>query len=92
MKMTKTEKFMAGLIAGVVAGGVAAMLIAPKPGKDTRKIVGGGTNAAARQAAHYIGAVRNRVRKSPSDVPASSPPENATPESPATENYAGQLG
>ena len=90
--MTKNEKFLAGLVAGVVAGGVAAMLLAPKPGKDTRRVVGKGTAAAARRAGHYIGSVKNRIRKNRSDVPVSSHPENGAPQNPTTENYAGQLG
>ena len=90
--MTKNEKFLAGLIAGVVAGGVVAVLLAPKPGKDTRRVVGGRTSAAARRAAHYIGTVKNRVRKNRSDVPAQSPSEDVTSQNPTTENYAEQLG
>ncbi len=90
--MTKNEKFLAGLIAGVVAGGVVAVLLAPKPGKDTRRVVGGRTSAAARRAAHYIGTVKNRVRKNRSDVPATSQSENVASQNPTTENYAEQLG
>lgn len=95
--MTKNEKFLAGLVAGVVAGGVAAMLLAPKTGKDTRRVVGGCTNAAARRAGHYVGAVKNRIRRNRggeerSDVPASSDSENGAAQNPTTENYAEQLG
>lgn len=90
--MTKNEKFLAGLVAGVVAGGVAAMLLAPKPGKDTRGVVGGRSSAAARRAGRYIGAVKNRIRKNRSDAPVSSHSENVTAQNPTTENYAGQLG
>ncbi len=90
--MTKNEKFLAGLVAGVVAGGVAAMLLAPKPGEETRRVVGGRTGAAARRAGHYIGAVRSRIRKNRSDVPASSHPEDVTAQNPSSENYAEQLG
>ena len=90
--MTKNEKFLAGLVAGVVAGGVAAMLLAPKPGKDTRGVVGRGTSAAARRAGRYIGAVRGRIRKNRGDVPVSSHSEDVTAQNPTTENYAEQLG
>lgn len=90
--MTKNEKFLAGLVAGVVAGGVAAMLLAPKPGRETRRVVGGRTSAAARRAGHYIGAVKSRIRKNRSDVPVSSDTENVTTQNPTAENYAEQLG
>ena len=90
--MTKNEKFLAGLIAGVVAGGVVAVLLAPKPGKDTRRVVGGRTSAAARRTAHYIGTVKNRIRKNRSDVPAQTQSEDLASQNPTTENYAEQLG
>ena len=90
--MTKNEKFLAGLIAGVAAGGVVAVLLAPKPGKDTRRVVGGRTSAAARRTAHYIGTVKNRIRKNRSDVPAQTQSEDVASQNPTTENYAEQLG
>ena len=90
--MKKNEKLLAGLIAGVVVGGVAAMLLAPKPGKDIRRVVGARTGAAARQAGHYIGAVKNRIRKNRRDVPAPSQSEALASQNPTTENYAEQLG
>ena len=90
--MTKNEKFLAGVVAGVVVGGVVAMLLAPKPGKDTRRVVGGYTSAAARRAGHYIGAVKGRIRKNRGDVPVSSHSEDGTDQNPTSENYAEQLG
>jgi gas vesicle protein len=37
--MTTGNKFAAGLFAGALAGAVAGMLLAPKPGKETRHII-----------------------------------------------------
>ena len=37
--MVNTNKLVTGLIAGVAVGAVAGLLFAPKPGKDSRKIV-----------------------------------------------------
>ena len=42
--MVKTNKLVAGLIAGVAVGAVAGLLFAPKPGKDSRKIVASRTD------------------------------------------------
>ena len=37
--MTKNNTFVTGLIAGTVVGAVAGLLLAPKSGKETRKIL-----------------------------------------------------
>ena len=37
--MAKTNKFLTGLIAGAVIGAVAGVLLAPKTGKETRKLL-----------------------------------------------------
>ena len=42
--MVKTNKLVAGLISGVAVGAVAGLLFAPKPGKDSRKIVASRTD------------------------------------------------
>ena len=42
--MVKTNKLVTGLIAGVAVGAVAGLLFAPKPGKDSRKIVASRTD------------------------------------------------
>ena len=42
--MVNTNKLVTGLIAGVAVGAVAGLLFAPKPGKDSRKIVASRTD------------------------------------------------
>ena len=37
--MAKSDKFVAGLIAGAVVGAVAALLLTPKTGKENRKFL-----------------------------------------------------
>lgn len=37
--MGNSDKFLAGLIAGAVVGAVASLLLAPKTGKETRKLL-----------------------------------------------------
>ena len=39
--MTTRNKFAAGLFAGALAGAVAGVLLAPKPGKETRHVIAG---------------------------------------------------
>jgi gas vesicle protein len=40
--MKKRDMFIVGLIAGAVVGAVAALLLAPKTGKETRRILANG--------------------------------------------------
>jgi len=40
--MKKRDMFIVGLISGAVLGAVAALLLAPKTGKETRRIVANG--------------------------------------------------
>ncbi len=37
--MAKSDKFVAGLIAGALVGAVAALLLTPKTGKENRKFL-----------------------------------------------------
>jgi len=37
--MATSNKFLTGIIAGAVIGAVAALLLAPKSGKETRKLI-----------------------------------------------------
>ena len=49
-----------GLLAGVVAGATAGLLLAPKPGKVTRRF-------ARQRGAKYLGAVKERVKGATSE-------------------------
>jgi gas vesicle protein len=40
--MKKRDMFIVGLISGAVLGAVAALLLAPKTGKETRRILANG--------------------------------------------------
>ena len=74
----KTEKFLACLIAGAIAGGTLAILVTPKPGRDARKVLGRSAGVASRQVAHCVDAVKNRIRKEPDDVLVGSHSDNGT--------------
>ena len=61
--MVKTNKLVAGLIAGAALGAVAGLLFAPKPGKESRQIVAARADELRNKANGYVVAMRSR-RKS----------------------------
>ena len=73
--MVKTNKLVAGLIAGAAVGAVAGLLFAPKPGKDSRHIVAtrayelrNKADELRNKASGYVDSVRSR-RKSKEKQP-----------------------
>ena len=56
--MTVGNWFVSGLIAGAVVGGAAGLVMAPKPGKVTRRYVG----IRTRQTNHYLVTLREKSR------------------------------
>jgi gas vesicle protein len=54
--MERSSKLTTGLIAGAVVGAVAGLLLAPKPGKETRHVL-------ASRAGEYASTLRQRVGK-----------------------------
>ena len=62
--MAKRNKLITGLIAGVAIGAVAGLFLAPKPGKETRKIVATRADTLRSKATDYVGVMRQRMRKS----------------------------
>lgn len=50
---------LGGLMAGVVAGAAAALLLAPKAGRETRNLV-------KEKGGEYIGALKQRIRRNSS--------------------------
>ena len=58
--MEKRNQLVTGLIAGAAVGAVAGLLLAPKPGKVTRRFVA----ARVRQnTGRYLSTLRRTVRK-----------------------------
>ena len=51
------KSLIAGIITGTLAGAAAALLLAPKPGKVTRRYV-------RRKRAGYVGYLRKRIASS----------------------------
>jgi gas vesicle protein len=64
--MAKSNKVLAGLIAGVLVGAAAGVLLAPKPGRDLRESVGGRTAVVANRAGRAVkrlDSVRTRFKR-----------------------------
>ena len=59
------DKFVTGLFAGALVGAALGLLLAPKPGKETRQIVreraGEYLGTARARAEEYIGPARERA-------------------------------
>ena len=62
--MTTGNKFFTGLVAGAVIGSVAGMLMAPKPGKETRNVVANRAIELKSKAGGYALAIREKMRRS----------------------------
>lgn len=61
--MAERNQFVTGLIAGVVVGAVAGLLLAPKTGKETRQIVVARAGEVRGKAGQYATSVRERMRR-----------------------------
>ncbi len=53
MTRNNTGRFVTGLIVGSLMGGTVGLLLAPRSGRETRKVVRHKTD-------HYVGALRER--------------------------------
>ena len=58
-------KLFTGLVAGALIGGIAGMLMAPKPGNETRVIVVSRATQLKNKAEGYAETLRKKARKSP---------------------------
>ena len=61
--MTRSNKLMTGLVAGALVGAAAGILLAPKPGKESRGIVGTKAGEIRNRTGAYIGTVREKIRR-----------------------------
>ena len=67
--MAKTSNFLTGLLAGAVVGAVAGLILAPKPGRETRELVGTRTNGLRSRAGYYVENIRGRFNREPDENP-----------------------
>ena len=65
--MTDWNKIFSGLIIGAVAGAVAGLLLAPKPGQETRQIVATRAVEWRQKAGDAVGTLRQKIRKGEHD-------------------------
>ena len=61
--MSANNKFFAVLTTGVVLGAAAGLLLAPNPGRETRKVVAAQSGQLRHKAGHYIGNLRGSLRR-----------------------------
>lgn len=61
--MANTNKLVTAIVAGAAAGAVAGLMFAPKPGKVTRRYVSTRAGEARHKTGHYVGGLRQKMRK-----------------------------
>ncbi len=61
--MTSSGKLVTGLVAGALVGAVAGLLFAPKPGKESREIVGTKAEELRSKTGGYIGTVKDKIKR-----------------------------
>ena len=61
--MTNENRLVTGLIAGALLGTIAGLLLAPKPGKESRLIVSTRAVEFRQKAGDYVDTLRQKIRK-----------------------------
>ena len=61
--MSTNHKLIAALTTGAVLGAAAGLLLAPKTGKETRKVVATHSGQLRHTAGHYITNLRGNLRR-----------------------------
>ena len=61
--MSANHKLIAVLTTGAVLGAAAGLLLAPNPGRETRKVVAAQSGQLRHKAGHYIGNLRGSLRR-----------------------------
>ena len=61
--MANRNKLVTAVVAGAAAGAVAGLIFAPKTGKETRQIVSARAGEARHKTEHYVGSLRQRIKK-----------------------------
>ena len=62
--MSSSNRFMTALVAATAVGAAAGILLAPKPGKVTRRFVAMRANTMRNKTEEYMGSLRTKARSS----------------------------
>jgi len=62
--MSSSNRFMTALVAATAVGAAAGLLLAPKPGKVTRRFVAMRANTMRNKTEEYMGSFRSKIRNS----------------------------
>jgi gas vesicle protein len=63
MKVNRTRGLLGGLLAGALVGTAIGLLLAPKPGRTTREVVGARAGKLQHRAGEYVGQLRTRFQR-----------------------------
>ena len=74
--MGSGKKLITGLVAGAIVGTVAGLLLAPKSGKENRKMVGEKAAKIQSRTGGAISSVKSRIKKTPSGTAIEEPSIN----------------
>ena len=66
--MANGKRLMTGLVAGAILGTLAGMLVAPKSGKETRKMVGEKASKIRNRTGEAMGSLKSRIKKTPTET------------------------
>ncbi len=66
--MRSDKKLITGLVAGAIVGTVAGLLLAPKSGKENRKMVGEKASKIRSKTGGAIGSLKSRIKKTPTEA------------------------
>ncbi len=74
--MANGKKLVSGLVAGAIAGSIAGMLLAPKSGKENRKVVGEKASKIKSRTGGAMGSLKNRIKKTSAEPVIEEPSNN----------------
>jgi gas vesicle protein len=66
--MANGKRLMTGLVAGAILGTLAGMLVAPKSGKENRKMVGEKASKIRNRTGEAMGSLKSRIKKTPTET------------------------
>ena len=66
--MANGKRLMTGLGAGAILGTLAGMLVAPKSGKENRKMVGEKASKIRNRTGEAMGSLKSRIKKTPTET------------------------